>query len=612
MIKKVWKSVAFMLALVMMLGTLTACSKKASNDTGNTGNTDKSDKTTTENNSGTDEVKEVKEVELTIGLNFQPQNAEWYDTDVWKAFFDYVEENYGYRIKPTGVYLDKDRLNLVLVSGDLPDIVLCGGQEVANTIISNNYALDLNTVKDKIPNIMSDIYAQRNQVISELTGGETGALYFMPMSTGAESVNGGINLSRGYAVRWDWYKEIGCPEINNDDDYINVLAQMVAKHPVNENGEKVYAIGNRADSFSYWYQRAAFVGPAMQNFWTYDGYLYMDGLDDNVLYNGYTDVERSAYWQDMKFYYKLNQLGIFDQDSFTQSREEFYAKMYAERYAGAYRPVNDLYNDQVKQNSDTLAGYMPVPSKNSFVFANKLHLAGYFPDSYTFISANSKNADAALAFADALHNLDILRMLKSGIQGIHWDYVDGVPTMKQETIDMLNANNDDAVKSGIGQTLFFEYVQAATLCEDGYPVDLREREDLRGENLTALYKDYSEHYGVDYPAQAMMKLVDEGNAMDHLTNYSQTVAIAREEMPSDIARILTKCNDIMFKAMPELVLAKDDAEFAAVQARVLKELESVGEPTAWEWCKQAHESARSVIKPIYEEYLNNYKNSINK
>jgi hypothetical protein len=419
-------------------------------------------------------------------------------------------------------------------------------------------------------------------------------------------VDGGTTQPRGYSVRWDWYKEIGCPEINSDEDYINVLAQMVANHPTTETGEKVYAYGIPSDLFNYWYQRAAFAKPSFLNYWTYDGYLYMDGLDDNVLYNGYTNLERSAYWQDMTFMYELNKLGLFDMDSFTQNVDEFKAKVTSQRYASTYMPMGELYNATAADKPDTLAGYTVVPSSNALVFADKCHLAGYFPDKYTCISTKSDNVDAALAFIDALHNLDIQRMLSCGIEGTHWDYdTNGVPTMSQETIDMLKENGDAAKTSGIG-IIPLKFSQNSTLCEDGYQIYLRDSEELRSQNLTILNQDISNYYGVSYPSQAFMKLVDAGVTIDHKTNYSQTVAIAREEMPADIARILTKCNDIYYNAMPELIMAKDDAEFAAIQAEIIEKVGSVGEATAWEWCSKTHQSARDIIKPIYEVYLNNY------
>ena len=36
----------------------------------------------------------------------------------------------------------------------------------------------------------------------------------------------GATLNYGYVVRWDLYKEIGCPEIKNDDDYVDALVRM--------------------------------------------------------------------------------------------------------------------------------------------------------------------------------------------------------------------------------------------------------------------------------------------------------------------------------------------------------------------------------------------------
>jgi hypothetical protein len=58
-----------------------------------------------------------------------------------------------------------------------------------------------------------------------------------------ENGQGGIYNARGYLLRWDYYKEIGAPAINNDDDYIAAIKAMQAKHPLSRSGKKTYDIG---------------------------------------------------------------------------------------------------------------------------------------------------------------------------------------------------------------------------------------------------------------------------------------------------------------------------------------------------------------------------------
>ena len=45
---------------------------------------------------------------------------------------------------------------------------------------------------------------------------------------------------RGYVVRWDYYKELGYPPVNNEEDYLKVLRQMHENHPFTEDGYPTY------------------------------------------------------------------------------------------------------------------------------------------------------------------------------------------------------------------------------------------------------------------------------------------------------------------------------------------------------------------------------------
>ena len=59
-----------------------------------------------------------------------------------------------------------------------------------------------------------------------------------------------LSLIHIYAVRWDLYKEIGSPEIKNDDDYVEALKKMKEIYPETEDGLPVYALSAYNDSLS--------------------------------------------------------------------------------------------------------------------------------------------------------------------------------------------------------------------------------------------------------------------------------------------------------------------------------------------------------------------------
>lgn len=94
-----------------------------------------------------------------------------------------------------------------------------------------------------MPNLRSPLYANTIKLQQTLFPTEDNGVYFICPAVGIWNAKGGDGQYRGYIVRWDYYKEIGAPEINNDEDYLNALLKMYENHPVNENGKPNYPMG---------------------------------------------------------------------------------------------------------------------------------------------------------------------------------------------------------------------------------------------------------------------------------------------------------------------------------------------------------------------------------
>lgn len=584
--------IAIVLTVVMFMVLVTSCTQSSGTDSPTAKPTKSPD--TTAPATGSEPAK------ITVGSTSNPQTEPclWYETDVWQK----IQELANVEITDF-TYYDTDRFNIMLAGGDMPDFMFSAIAEKLPDIINAGYALDLKPYFDQYPNIDNENFKQRNEIISSFYGGKDNALYFTAPSMGLELRDAGTNNLRGYNVRWDWYKEIGCPEFKDKYEYIDILEQMVANHPETENGHKVYATGLSGSSFTEWYTNGAFTKPAMCNMWTFGGYLYMESFDDGELINGYTNLERSPYWSDMEFYNILYNKGLLDPDSFTMTTDQRTEKIVNGQYAAAMGWAHaDLYNENLKNDPNTLAGFIQVPNEASLVFADYHQVTGFFPSNYHFIAAKADESaiHGALSLLNVLHDTEVGRMMQSGFEGEHWSYVDGVPKPKAETIELRNLGGDNWYRTGIGLEFNFGMFQSSFLAADGYPISLFDTDEMRATALNPLQKDVAEFYGVDYPAQAHMKLVKEGKTVSMANCYSELNQSATEVMPTDISRILTQCNDILFEAVPSLVQAKTQEEFNAIRDAVLADLEATGEKTAWEWCLKANTDAQNFTRPIIE------------
>lgn len=500
-------------------------------------------------------------------------------------------------------YYDTDQYSVMLTDGTLPDIMLSKYEYLQN-VMASGLALNIEPYIDEyMPNLRSSLYQTSLEVQQALFPTEDNGIYFICPAVGIWNANGGDGQYRGYIVRWDYYKEIGCPEINNDDDYLAALLQMYENHPVNENGKPNYPMGVYGNLKNMGGYRASWLVDVAVNLWS-STYYFKSSMYDGSLINCYTNTKRSSYWKDMTFYNKVYRTGLFDEDIFTMSGDEYDAKVAEGRYMGIAYVDNSLYNDKIKEDPETLAGYVVVPSKGSILYADCMLMMGNAPTYHGFINAKSENKELAMKFYNELYDLDYNREMYSGVQGVDWDYDEnGVPYMFDTTVAKI-ANSDESF-IGVGYHSRDPYLTAynpACLHTDGYPLDLLESSSARADSQNYLQRDYAAYYDVEYWVDAMYNIM--GNCS---SDSGETVALALSEIPTERKRVLENCNDILYQSMPALIMAESDVEFAEIQADVIAQLEELGVEEQYEWYKEQWSPAAEKAGPLFDAYAAQYK-----
>lgn len=163
---------------------------------------------------------------ISVGSAFVFRDG-FFDEDVVKVLKDALNIEIKY------TFYDADKFSLMLASNDLPGHRLHRQQSHLATILENHMALNIDTMIDQTEYIDSEQFAARNDVMRAMLGGDDHGLYFIAPGLGPERVGGGKLPSRGYALRWDYYKEAGYPAVENDEDYLNAMIKMVENHPGN-------------------------------------------------------------------------------------------------------------------------------------------------------------------------------------------------------------------------------------------------------------------------------------------------------------------------------------------------------------------------------------------
>ncbi len=175
---------------------------------------------------------------LTIG-DTKDRSKERVDGEDQLGMWQYLEDQIGMEIQ--FVYLTPEEYSTTMLSGNLPDIMITNNN--LSEIRDKGLALNIDPyLEEYAPNLLQGEVGIAYRVIKEINKDD--GFWFIPEQIG---INGaGYHnqaYNRGFVVRWDYYKELGYPPINNEDDYLRVLMQMHDNHPYTEEGYPTYLFG---------------------------------------------------------------------------------------------------------------------------------------------------------------------------------------------------------------------------------------------------------------------------------------------------------------------------------------------------------------------------------
>ena len=521
---------------------------------------------------------------LRIGDRINRSGARY---DEEREMWLYLEDLLGVDIQYE--YMSEEEYAAGLASGDLPDLVATNRN--LSTILENGVALDADPYLEK--------YCPNN---------EGDGFYFFPAKIGYNGVGFSNETSaRGYIVRWDYYKELGYPPINNEDDYLNVLKQMHANHPYTEEGDPTYLYGS--DNFSGY--ETAFRSELNLDYWA--PYKYQNNIFTNEVYDGYTDPTHSMWWACLEWQNKVYRAGkedgSFDMELFTQTLEQFEAKCDRGQYLGRHSLYRNLYNISVQKDPDTLTGYATVPTAATNYYTNVYQLMGNGPGYMWFISANSQHKEEALRLINYMCNPDFVRELTLGRRGETWDYdADGVPRMNeygQEQLDAYKAGSKSPdnyfVKWGSFDVMPSNWpvLRDNTMHPDGYMIDFAtiNREYVASTVTNNIYKDICEHYGGELPTDAFYK----AGGLDFRNDCGEAISSCLSSLNREQLKVLANADELMEAVLVDLVLAETDEEWKAIQDRTIQKIIDLGEPEVFKVYQKKWDDAADVIVPLVRE-----------
>ena len=590
--KKKWASL--MLTTLLTAGMLAGCGDTAESGSDAQGSAGEAEKTQEENSeeesSGEENPGDGTEADLVPITWMMIDND--YDTDTWptEVFKDLQEALRDYAgVELTFEGCDAQKLDLLLTGSELPDIITVN-RNYCNTLLAGKKVAKLDDYLEYAPNLEA-LSPLRTAAMRKYYSNGDGGLYFWTPNLGGEM---GSQMWNGLTIRWDWYKELGYPEVKNEDDFLNVVKQIVDLHPTTENGDKVYGVATFSDGSLWgWQIPGCYYGYHNIS----DAYSLKLVDDCNEVVNNFTDMD-SPVWHMIEYYYKANQMGIFDPDSLTMKGEDLNAKATNGQIVS---PVcnwygGSLYANAREEDPDTLKGYMVLPMEGQYNWDNATFNIGW--SFYTAASADTPYMEQVMKVFDYMNTLEGARMCVMGKEGRVWEMVDGKPAIKDEYIDLrLNGDAKESSQKTSGLWGGVVCASSSTKLEDGGQVNLWETPEIWKLTLNPLQKDFCEHYGVEVPAEAARKLIAEGKAYDKSAGtLAMDIISLIPATPADISRIDTRCLDIMIKAIPNLVLAENQDEYDRIKEETLAEFEAADVQTSIDWWTEQGNEVRAFLE----------------
>lgn len=483
----------------------------------------------------------------------------------------YIEDKLNIRLN--FVEYTPDQWAAGMASGDLPDIFQTRSSDNGVNIvdaIDAGVVLELSdlveeygtNIKQNIPHVLDYMRKYRSNGTGNLYGITTGVPINNPEGETVVS-----DYGVGFLVRWDYYKEMGYPEISSEDEFLDMVKQMQEAHPTTADGKPVYGFGG----FQDWGLWSYFVPYVFQNGW-------MNGNKSGCLTGADSEIQpmfgedADMFKRAMQFMNKAYRMGLCDPEMFTMKNADFVGKHANLQYLTV--PCNwydtDAKETQKEQGvAETDLGWRMIPGAFPEMY-------GGYPSPFgmterpTVISKNCKNPEAAIKLLDYLASYEGSRLLVSGIEGVHWETVDGQKEYKDE---VLQRRIDDPAafrdETGIGVFGNMMGLAGNSKDEEGQFLDLGMTDRAMSAALTPADKDFSEHYGVAYPAQAY-------ELRGNITYYNVEPTNMAKALDSDMEMISTQCDNYYLNFVAKLVTSGSEEEFEQNWTDGCAELDAMG------------------------------------
>ena len=463
-----------------------------------------------------------------------------------------IADKTGVKVKETWLtgQTAEEAVGMMITGGELPDFI-CGGSGQSQ-LYDADVLVALDDYLDDYPNIKNFFTQQQWDQLRQ----DDGHIYWIPQFSnikGEEKVcthNDEAFWIQARVLKWADYSEI-----RTMDQYFDLIERYNEANPTMEDGTENIPYTILCDDWRYFCLENA---PQFLDGYPNDGSCIVDPETLTVIDYNTTDTA-------VKYFQKLNeeyQKGIVDPESFTQTYDEYIAKLSTGRVLGMIDQWWDFAytaGDAIKQAGLDAQGcdYIPLPITIDESVKNQWHCSGgvlNVSDGLA-ITTSCEDVEAALQFVDDLLSQDIHNLRFWGVEGVDYNVDDNGEFYRTE--EQRTRAVDTAYKAS--HTCTYSYFpQYSGTSDDG--INANKPDGQANEFFDGLNDDVKEAFSA-YGAETYVDMIGTNEAPGAwypMWSYSNSFTTDTEG-----GMAWNKIGEIKHEYLPQVVMVKDfDAAWA--------------------------------------------------
>ncbi|MCA0755042.1 ABC transporter substrate-binding protein [Paenibacillus sp. N4] len=543
--RKMQMALSLMLALVFVF--VTACSSS---------NTEGGKNTTTPETTNATNEQPAEPITIRLATG---NNPNWDDmqSDIGK----FIKEKTGITIKPefpVGGSSD-DMFALMIASDEYPDLVVPGGS--TNKMVDAGALLDLRPlIEEHAPNIKK-VYGEYYNRLSYSKDDD--AIYTLSLTGVGHTY---FDSGSGFQLQHQVLEAAGYPEIKTVKDYEAAIKAYIEKNPTTADGQPNIGLSLNGGE---WQILISVTNPAFIATGAPDNGEFFINEDTYEAIMHYQRPEEREYFRWLNH---MNDIGLLDPESFIQKYDQYKAKIASGRVLGLIDQQWDYgqAENALKAKGKFSSTYARFPvTLNETYQDHSFHGTGYLPALGIGITKDAQDPVRLIKFLDYLASDEGQVLLNWGIEGKHYNVVDGKRVIPADLLEQkTNDNNTFTKTTGIGNyNLSARYGDGVKDPSGNYYTT------TFPEQIQTTYSEEDKKTLAAYGATTYKDLWPSDDAFPE-RKYGAAWTLQFEASSQENV-IFQKAQDIMKKRIPEAILAKPE-DFDKVYDAFLKDLEDAG------------------------------------